>query len=250
MKGVNTMSELRSSPSASIEADPGLIAKVVLMPGDPLRAKKVAETYLENLVCFNTVRNMLGYTGLYKGKKVSVMGSGMGVPSACLYIHELFHFFGVEAVIRIGSAGGIGEDCRVRDLVIAMTASTNSDYDRQYQFPGKLSPQADFGLLSRAVAVAAEKKVPVKVGSVFTSDQFYNANARANEQYRDMGILAVEMETAGIYWEAMASHKKALSLLTISDHIFTGEALSAEERQNSFTDMMEVALETALEVAE
>ena len=244
------MSELRSSPSASIVADPGLIAKVVLMPGDPLRAKKVAETYLENPVCFNTVRNMLGYTGLYKGKRISVMGSGMGVPSACLYIHELFHFFDVEAVIRIGSAGAIGADTHVRDLVAAMTASTNSDYARQYQFPGQLSPQADYGLLRRAVECAEKKGVPIKVGSVFTSDQFYNANARANEQYRDMGILAVEMETAGIYWEAMASHKKALSLLSISDHIFTGEALSAEERQNSFTDMMEVALETALAVAE
>ena len=244
------MSELRSSPSASIEADPSLIAKVVLMPGDPLQAKKVADTCLEDPVCFNTVRNMLGFTGRYKGRRISVMGSGMGVPSACLYIHELFHFFGVETVIRIGSAGGIGEDCRVRDLVIALTASTNSDYDRQYQFPGKLAPQADYALLRRAVEAAEAKGVPVKVGSVFTSDQFYNANPRANEQYRDMGILAVEMETAGIYWEAMASRKRALSLLTISDHIFTGEALSAEERQNSFTDMMEVALETAWEAAD
>ena len=244
------MGKLISSPSACIEADPDLIAKVVLMPGDPLRAKKVAETYLEAPVCFNTVRNMLGYTGRYKGRRISVMGSGMGVPSATLYVHELFSFYGVETVLRIGSAGGIGAEVRLRDLVIAMTASTNSDYDRQYQFPGKLAPQADYGLLRSAVAAAEAKGVPVKVGSVFTSDQFYNANARANEQYREMGILAVEMETAGIYWEAMASHKKALSLLTISDHIFTGEALSAEERQNSFTDMMEVALETAWEVAD
>ena len=244
------MSELRSSPSACIEADPTLIAKVVLMPGDPLRAQKVAETYLENPVCFNTVRNMLGFTGLYKGRKISVMGSGMGVPSACLYVHELFHFFDVETVLRIGSAGGIGADAKLRDLVIAMTASTNSDYVRQYQFPGILSPQADFGLLRNAVECAEKKGVPVKVGSVFTSDQFYNANSRANEQYRDMGLLAVEMVTAGIYWEAMASHKRALSLLSISDHIFTGEALSAEARQNSFTDMMEVALETAWDAAE
>ncbi len=244
------MSELRSSPSACIEADPALIAKVVLLPGDPLRAKTVAETYLENPVCFNTVRNMLGFTGLYRGRRISVMGSGMGVPSACLYVHELFHFFGVEAVIRIGSAGGIGADARLRDLVIAMTASTNSDYVRQYQFPGQLSPQADFGLLRRAVDCAEKKGVPFKVGSVFTADQFYNANSKAAEQYRDMGLLAVEMETAGIYWEAMASQKKALSLLSISDHIFTGEALPAEERQNSFTDMMEVALETAWTVAE
>ena len=238
------------SPSACIKADPKQIAKVVLFPGDPLRAKTVAETYLEKPVCFNRVRNMLGFTGSYKGRKISVMGSGMGVPSATLYAHELFQFYGVESIIRIGSAGGIGEDCRVRDLVIALTASTNSDYDRQYQFPGKLAPQADYALLRRAVEAAEAKGVPVKVGSVFTSDQFYNANPRANEQYRDMGILAVEMETAGIYWEAMASRKRALSLLTISDHIFTGEALSAEERQNSFTDMMEVALETAWEAAD
>lgn len=244
------MSELRSSPSTSIVADPDLIAKVVLMPGDPLRAKTVAEKFLENPVCFNTVRNMLGYTGLYKGRKISVMGSGMGVPSATLYIHELFHFFDVDAVIRIGSAGGLGDDVQVRELVVAMTASTNSDYARQYQFPGLLAPQADFSMLRTAVEIAEQKGIPTRVGSVFTSDQFYNANPHANEQYRDMGLLAVEMETAGIYWEAMASHKKALSLLSISDHIFTGASLSAEERQNSFTDMMEVALETAWTVAE
>ena len=244
------MAEILSSPSACIEADPELVAKVVLMPGDPLRAKKVAETYLEDPVCFMTVRNMLGYTGTYRGRKISVMGSGMGVPSATLYVHELFHFFGVETVLRIGSAGAVGEDAHVRDLVIAMTASTNSHYADMYQFPGQLSPQADFGMLRRAVELAEAKGISVKVGSVFTADMFYNANAEAAGKYRDMGILAVEMETAGISWEAMASHKKALSLLTISDHIFTGEALSAQERQDSFTEMMEVALETAWAEAE
>lgn len=238
------------SPSASIAADPALIAKVVLMPGDPLRAKKVAETYLENPVCFNTVRNMLGYTGTYKGRQISVMGSGMGIPSATLYVHELFSFYGVETVLRIGSAGAIGEDAHLRDLVIAMTASTNSNFSMQYQFPGLLSPQADFGLLRRAVELAETKGISVKVGSVFTADMFYNAIPDAAKCYRDMGILAVEMETAGIYWEAMANHKKALSLLTISDHIFTGEALNALERQDSFTQMMEVALDTAWHEAE
>jgi len=238
------------SPSASISADPALIAKVILMPGDPLRAKKVAETYLENPVCFNTVRNMLGYTGTYKGRRISVMGSGMGIPSATLYLHELFHFYGVEAVIRIGSAGAIGEDTHLRDLVIAMTASTNSNFAMQYQFPGQLSPQADYGMLRRAVETAEQKGISVKVGSVFTADMFYNSNGNAAKQYRDMGLLAVEMETAGIYWEAMAAHKKALSLLTISDHIFTGEALNAADRQDSFTQMMEVALETAWHEAE
>ena len=244
------MAQIISSPSACIEADPDLVAKVVLMPGDPLRAKKVAETYFEDPVCFMTVRNMLGYTGTYKGRKLSVMGSGMGVPSATLYVHELFNFFGVETVLRIGSAGAIGEDAHVRDLVIAMTASTNSHYADMYQFPGQLSPQADFKMLRRAVELAEQRGISVKVGSVFTADMFYNANAEAAGKYRDMGILAVEMETAGIYWEARASHKKALSLLTISDHIFTGEGLTAEERQNSFTEMMEVALDTAWAEAE
>lgn len=244
------MAELLTSPSACIEADPQQIAKVVLMPGDPLRAKKVAETYLESPVLFNSVRNMLGYTGLYHGRRISVMGSGMGVPSATLYVHELFHFYGVETVLRIGSAGGIGADTHLRDLVVAMTASTNSQYAIQYQFPGQLSPQADYGLLRRAVELAEARGVSTKVGSVFTADMFYNQNDKAAAQYRDMGILAVEMETAGIYWEAMASHKRALSLLTISDHIFTGEALSAQERQDSFTEMMEIALDTAWEAAE
>ena len=244
------MAQIISSPSACIEADPDLVAKVVLMPGDPLRAQKVAETYFEDPVCFMTVRNMLGYTGTYKGRKLSVMGSGMGVPSATLYVHELFNFFGVETVLRIGSAGAIGEDAHVRDLVIAMTASTNSHYADMYQFPGQLSPQADFKMLRRAVELAEQRGISVKVGSVFTADMFYNANSEAAGKYRDMGILAVEMETAGIYWEAMASHKKALSLLTISDHIFTGEGLTAEERQNSFTEMMEVALDTAWAEAE
>ena len=244
------MSNLILSPSACIEADPALIAKVVLMPGDPLRAKKVAETYLEDPVCFNTVRNMLGFTGTYKGRKISVMGSGMGVPSATLYVHELFTFYGVETVLRIGSAGGIGENVHLRDLVIAMTASTNSNYCIQYQFPGQLSPQADFGLLRRAVELAEARGIHANVGSVFTADMFYNQNENAGAQYRDMGLLAVEMETAGIYWEAMASHKRALSLLTISDHIFTGESLSAKDRQDSFTEMMEVALDTAWDAAE
>ena len=182
------------SPSACIAAEEGVIAKAVLMPGDPLRAKFVAEHYLENPVCFNTVRNMLGYTGTYKGRKLSVMGHGMGVPSAGLYAHELYNFYGVDTIIRIGSAGGMGQ--------------------------------------------------------VFTSDQFYNDNPEANATYRKFGILAVEMETAGIYWTAQRFGKRALSILTISDHIFTGEALSAQERQDSFHEMMEIALETAWNAAE
>ena len=241
---------VKESPSASIAAEEGSIAKVVLFPGDPLRARTVAETYLETPVLFNSVRNMLGYTGTYKGRRISVMGSGMGIPSATLYAHELYHFYDVEAIIRIGSAGGIGADTELRDLVVAMSASTNSNFSAQYGFPGLLAPQADYGLLRTTVAAAEKLGVSARVGQVFTADMFYNANVKAGEMYRAFGIQALEMETAGLYWEAMASHKRALSLLSISDHIFTGEALSAAERQDSFREMMEVALETAWSVAE
>lgn len=231
-------------PSECNAANPGDIAKAVLMPGDPLRAKYVAETYLENPVCFNAVRNMLGYTGTYRGKKLSVMGSGMGVPSFCLYAYELYHFFDVDSIIRIGSAGGIGANVHLRDVVIAIGASTNSHYADQYRFPGQLAPTASYPLLRKAVETAEGMGVNAVVGQVFTADQFYNANAEAGKAYRDMGILAVEMETAGLYWTAQHAGKQALSILTISDHIFTGEGLPALERQESFNEMMEIALET------
>lgn len=234
-----------ATPSACNEAKPGEIAKAVLMPGDPLRAKFVAERYLENPVCFNEVRGMLGYTGLYKGKRLSVMGHGMGVPSIGLYTYELYNLYGVDSIIRIGSAGGIGEHVRVRDVVIALGASTNSHFADQYGFPGQLAPTASFSLLRSAVAAAERLGVRTDVGQVFTADQFYNDNAAAAELYRKFGILAVEMETAGLYWTAQRAGKQALSILTISDHIFTGEALSARERQDSFHEMMEIALETA-----
>lgn len=234
-----------STPSACNEARPGDIAKAVLMPGDPLRAKYVAEHYLENPVCFNTVRNMLGYTGTYKGKSLSVMGHGMGVPSIGLYTYELYQFYDVDAIIRIGSAGGVGEDVRVRDVVIAMGASTNSRFVDQYRFPGQLCATASWSLLRDAVAAAERLGVRADVGQVFTADQFYNDNPEAGEMYRKFGILALEMETAGLYWTAQQLGKQALSILTISDHIFTGEALSAQERQDSFHEMMEIALETA-----
>ncbi len=240
---------IKESPSACIAADEANIAKIVLFPGDPLRAKTVAETYLEDPVLFNSVRNMYGYTGTYRGKRISVMGSGMGIPSATLYAHELFHFYGVDAVIRIGSAGGVAEDVKLRDLVVAMTASTNSHFADQYGFPGQLTPQADYEMLKTAVAAADKLGVRTRVGQVFTADMFYNANDKAGEMYRKFGVLALEMETAGIYWEAMASGKKALSMLSISDHIFTGEGLLAAERQDTFREMMEVALETAWQFA-
>lgn len=234
-------------PSACNDAQVGDIAKVVLMPGDPLRAKTLAETYLENPVCFNTIRNMYGYTGTYKGKRISVMGSGMGIPSACLYEYELFTFYGVEAVIRIGSAGAISEDVKCRDLVIAMAAATNSNYADQYRFPGTLPAVANYDMLKTADRIAAEKGVKTRVGTVFTSDMFYSAIPNAYDLYKAENMLAVEMETAGIYLTANHAGKKALSLLSISDHVFTGDALSAEERQNSFRDMMEIALDTAWE---
>lgn len=237
---------LLTSPSAVIVADPELISPVMLMPGDPLRAKTLAETYFTDTACFHTVRNMLGFTGTYKGKRISVMGSGMGVPSMALYAHELFSFYGVETILRIGSAGGLAERTHVRDLVLAMSACTNSAYADQYDFPARLAPTADFGLLHKAYSVCLERGIPVDVGPVITTDPYYNANTHANERYRDMDMRAVEMETAGLYLEAMACKKRALSLLTISDHIFSGEELSAQERQDSFTDMMEVALDTAL----
>lgn len=232
-------------PSACNEAAKGDIAKVVLMPGDPLRAKYVAENYLENPVCFNTVRNMFGYTGTYRGKRISVMGSGMGIPSIGIYAYELYNFFDVDSIIRIGTAGGVGEDAKLRDVVIAMGASTNSAFCDQYKFPGTFAPLANYELVKYADEAAGRIGVNAVVGSVFTADQFYNADSEAAAKYREMGILAVEMETAGLYMTAARAHKKALSILTISDLVFTGEGLSALDRQNSFTDMMEVALETA-----
>lgn len=234
------------SPSACIELKPGThFAKCVLMPGDPLRAKYIAENYLEDPVLVNDVRNMLAYTGTYEGKEVSVMGSGMGIPSISLYVHELFEFFGVEGVIRVGTAGGLAENVHLRDVVIAMSASTNNTCVTSYGIPGVVAPTADYGMLKNAVAAAEEIGVTADVGSVYTSDYFYHPDKEVNVKARDMGLLAVEMEAAGLYLQAMAHHKKALSVLTISDHIFTGEGLSAIERQESFHDMMVIALKTA-----
>ena len=216
-------------------AEKGDIAKTVLMPGDPLRAKYIADTYLKDVKCFNTVRNMFGYTGTYEGKEVSVMGSGMGMPSIGIYSFELYHFYDVDQIIRIGSAGGISDKVKVRDLVIGMGASTNSNFASQYKLPGTFAPIADFGLLRKAVAV----------GNILSSDTFYTDDETANDQWKKMQILCVEMEAAALYMNAARAGKKALCMLTISDHLYTGEALSAEERQTSFHEMMEVALKLA-----
>ncbi len=238
------------TPSACIEADPDQVAKVVLMPGDPLRAKFIAETYLTDPVMFNDVRNMYGYTGTYKGRRISAMGSGMGVPSAVLYAHELYNFFGVEAIIRVGSSGALLDDMECRDIVIAMGASTNSNYAHHYNFPGTLAATADFEMLFDAVNICRERGTKIKVGNVFTTDMFYNAQPDIPERARDLGMVSVEMETAGLYLEAQAQHKRALSILSISDHFFKPEALTAQEVRESFNEMMEIALDTAWNYAE
>ncbi|MBQ9346756.1 MAG: purine-nucleoside phosphorylase [Oscillibacter sp.] len=237
-------------PTPHNEAKEGDIAKVVLMPGDPLRAKYVAEHYLEHPVCFNTVRNMLGFTGTVKGRRVSVMGHGMGIPSITLYAWELYNFYGVESIIRIGSAGGLADDVKLRDVIIAMAASTNSHLIDSYLFPGQLSAAASWPLLKQAAEAAEALDIPARVGQVYSEDAFYSDDAAAKETYRKFGILGLEMEAAGLYWTAQRLHKQALAILTVSDHIFTGESLSSSERQESFHDMMRLSLETAWHFAE
>ncbi|MCI9169134.1 MAG: purine-nucleoside phosphorylase [Dorea sp.] len=224
-------------------AEKGQIARTVLMPGDPLRAKYIAETYLEHSVCFNTVRNMLGYTGTYRGKEVSVMGGGMGMPSVGIYSYELYHFYDVENIIRIGSAGAMQDDVNVMDIVIAMGACTNSNYGDQYQIPGTFAPIADYELLDRAVQAARKKGANVKVGNVLSSDVFYHDREDFNDRFRRMGVLAVEMEAAALYMNAARAGKKALCILTISDHLYKDASLSAKERETGFHQMMETALE-------
>ena len=219
------------------------IAKTVLMPGDPLRAKYIADPYLEGAKCFNTVRNMLGYTGTYHGKEISVMGGGMGMPSIGIYSYELFHFYDVESIIRIGSAGALQDELNARDIVIGMGACTNSDYASQYRLPGTFAPIADYSLLKKAVEAAEKKGIPVKVGNILSSDIFYNDDDSVNEKWRRMGVLAVEMEAAALYMNAARAGKKALCILTVSDHLFKEQELSAKERETSFTEMMEIALE-------
>lgn len=232
---------MATTPTAHNAAVEGQIAKTVLMPGDPLRAKLLADTYLENVEQFNTVRNMFGYTGTYKGQPVSVMGSGMGMPSIGIYSYELFNFYGVDNILRIGSAGGLAPEVKLRDIVIGMSSSTDSNYPSQYGMPGTIAPTADFGLLSKAVAGAEKLGYPVRVGNILASDVFYTVD-NSLTKWASMDVLAVEMESAALYLNAMYAHKHALTLLTISDLPLTGEALTAEERQTSFTQMMEVAL--------
>lgn len=238
---------MATTPTPHNGAIEGDIAKTVLMPGDPLRAKFITDTYLEDVRCFNTVRNMLGYTGTYQGVPVSVMGGGMGMPSIGIYSYELFNFYGVESIIRVGSAGGIADEVKVRDVVAGMGACTNSNYAHQYQLPGTYAPIASFDLLERAVAAGRDQGVELKVGNVLSSDTFYDDNDQATISWQKMGVLAVEMEAAALYMNAARANKKALCLLTISDLPLKGESLSAEERQTSFTQMMEIALAVAIQ---
>lgn len=238
---------MATTPTPHNGAIEGDIAKTVLMPGDPLRAKFIADTYLEDVRCFNTVRNMLGYTGTYQGVPVSVMGGGMGMPSIGIYSYELFNFYGVESIIRVGSAGGIADEVKVRDVVAGMGACTNSNYAHQYQLPGTYAPIASFDLLERAVAAGRDQGVELKVGNVLSSDTFYDDNDQATVSWQKMGVLAVEMEAAALYMNAARANKKALCLLTISDLPLKGESLSAEERQTSFTQMMKIALAVAIQ---
>ncbi len=232
--------------STHIGAKQGDIAETILLPGDPLRAKYIAENFFENVTCYNEVRGMLGFTGTYKGKRVSVQGTGMGVPSISIYIHELMNEYGVQNLIRVGTCGAIQKDVKVRDVILAMTSSTNSQMNRINFGTVDYAPTASFDLLKKAYDAGTEKGLKLKVGNVFTSDVFYNENAEL-EKWAQYGILAVEMETTALYTLAAKFGRHALSVLTVSDHILTGEETTAEERQTTFNDMIEVALEAALE---
>lgn len=235
---------MRNIPTPHNSANIDDFAKTVLMPGDPLRAKFIAENFLEDPVLVNGVRGINGYTGMYNGKIVSVMASGMGIPSIGIYSYELFNFYNVENIIRIGSAGAISDEVNLRDIVIGQGACTNSNYASQFNLPGTYATIASYKLLKQAVDFAQDAGVNYKVGNLFSSDTFYD-DAASLSDWRKMGVLAVEMESAALYMNAARAGKNALCICTISDCPFTGESCTAEERQNTFTDMMEIALKIA-----
>lgn len=238
-------------PTPHINAVPEEFGQTVLMPGDPLRSKFIAENFLENAKLVNNVRGVQGYTGYYKGVKVSVMASGMGMPSMGIYSHELFNVFGVQNIMRIGSAGSIREDVKIRDIVIGQGVCTDSRWAEQFHLAGTFAPIASYEMLENCVAASKELGVRYHVGNLLSSDRFYGDEEnvpealQANRGWAKMGVMAIEMESAALYMNAARYGKNALAVCTVSDHILTGEALSAEERQTSFTQMMEVALETA-----
>lgn len=227
----------------------GDIARTVLMPGDPLRAKFIAENYLENPVCYNEVRGMLGFTGIYKGERISVQGSGMGMPSIGIYSWELFTEYEVENIIRVGTAGSIADNVNLRDVIIGMSASTNSSYSAQYRLPGTYAPTASWKLLSAAVKAAEAKGCTFHVGNILSSDTFYD-DAASLADWNKMGVLGIEMEAAALYMNAARTGKNALCILTVSDCPLKGLATTAEERQTTFRDMMEIALEAAVKVTD
>ncbi len=232
-------------PTPHISAKLGDFAKTVLMPGDPLRAEFIAKNYLENAVLVNNVRGVQGYTGYYKGKRVSVMASGMGQPSIGIYSYELFNFYGVENIIRVGSCGSFSPELHARDIVVAMGACTNGNYAKQYNLPGTFCPIADFNLVRKAVEECEKAGVNYRVGNIFSSDTFYD-DANSGMQWAKMGVLGVEMESAALYCNAARAGKRALCICTVSDSfIYPEENTTAEERQNSFTKMMEIALNVA-----
>ncbi len=241
---------MKPYPTPHINASPADFAPVVLMPGDPLRAKYIAETFLTDPVLVNNVRGVQGYTGSYKGRRISVMASGMGMPSMGIYSYELFNFFGVEAIIRVGSAGGIREDVHLRDIVIGQGACTDSAFSHTFRLPGAFAPIASYRLLEHCTGVARDAGLAYHVGNLLSSDLFYHDDPDSTALWNKMGVLAVEMEAAALYMNAARAGKHGLAICTVSDHLLTGEATTAQERQTSFTDMMRLALETAVSFME
>ena len=237
---------MKKYPTPHINATPEDFAKTVLMPGDPLRAKFIAENFLEDARLVNNVRGIHGYTGTYKGNKISVMASGMGMPSIGIYSYELYNFFGVENIMRIGSAGAISPDIKVCDIVIGMGACTNSAYADSFNLNGTYAPICSYKMLKTCTDIANNMGLSFHVGNLLSSDTFYSEQNTSD--WGKMGVMAVEMEAAALYMNAARAGKNALAICTVSDHILTGEATTAEERQNSFTDMMRLALETAKEL--
>jgi len=232
--------------SVHIAAKNGEIADTVLLPGDPKRAKWIAENFLENAVCYTDIRGMLGFTGTYKGKRISVQGTGMGIPSMSIYITELMKDYGVKTLIRVGSAGSYQEDVKIRDIVVALSTSTDSNINNRRFKGASFAPTVNFDLLSKVLKTAEEKNIKIKAGNILTSDEFYNDDASYFKKWAEFGVLAVEMETAALYTLASKYKAKALSILTISDSLVSPEITSSEEREKTFNEMIELALETAI----
>jgi purine nucleoside phosphorylase len=232
--------------SVHIAAKNGEIADTVLLPGDPKRAKWIAENFLENAVCYTDIRGMLGFTGTYKGKRISVQGTGMGIPSMSIYITELMKDYGVKTLIRVGSAGSYQEDVKIHDIVVALSTSTDSNINNRRFKGASFAPTVNFDLLSKVLKTAEEKNIKIKAGNILTSDEFYNDDPSYFKKWAEFGVLAVEMETAALYTLASKYKAKALSILTISDSLVSPEITSSEEREKTFNEMIELALETAI----